>query len=58
MEELVRDPGNMMRKYRAAFAMGRGVAWDKAETFNARHATTVTDVAAWIGANLVPSPNI
>jgi len=57
MEELARDPGNMMRKYRAAFAMGRGVAWDKAETFNARNAMPVTDVAAWIGANLVQPPN-
>lgn len=52
MEELARDPQNMMRKYRAAFAQGRGVAWDKAGTFNQRHAIPVTDVAAWIGANL------
>ena len=52
MEELARDPQNMMRKYRAAFAQGRGVAWDEAGTFNRRHAIPVTDVAAWIGANL------
>jgi hypothetical protein len=54
MEELARDPQNMMRKYRAAFAQGRGVAWDKAGTFNQRHAVPVTDVAAWIDANLAP----
>ncbi|UNK40713.1 aromatic alcohol reductase (plasmid) [Shinella sp. H4-D48] len=52
MEELAKDPQNMMRKYRAAFAMGRGVAWDKAGTFNERHAIPVTDIDAWIGANL------
>ncbi|CAO3383045.1 Putative oxidoreductase [Azospirillum argentinense] len=55
MEELARDPQNMMRKYRAAFAQGRGVAWDKAGTYNQRHAIPVTDVTAWIGANLALS---
>jgi hypothetical protein len=55
MEQLSRDPQNMMRKYRAAFAQGRGVAWNKDGTFNERHAIPVTDVAAWIDANLVPS---
>lgn len=54
MEELARDPQNMMRKYRAAFALGRGVAWSKDGTFNQRHGIPVTDVAAWIDANLVP----
>jgi hypothetical protein len=52
MEELARDPQNMMRKYRAAFAQGPGYAWDKAGTFNQRHAIPVTDVTAWIDANL------
>ncbi|MDX3978210.1 aromatic alcohol reductase [Shinella sp.] len=52
MEELAKDPQNMMRKYRAAFAMGRGVAWDKAGTFNERHSIPVTDIDAWIHANL------
>lgn len=57
MEELARDPQNMMRKYRAAFAQGRGVAWDKAGTFNQRNAIPVTDVTAWIGANLTSPRN-
>lgn len=51
--ELARDPQNMMRKYRAAFAQGRGVAWDKSGTFNSRRALPVTDVASWINANLI-----
>jgi len=52
LEELARDPHNMMRKYRAAFAQGRGVAWDKRGTFNHQHAIAVTDVASWIEAHL------
>ena len=52
LDELARDPHNMMRKYRAAFAQGRGVAWDKSGTFNQRYAIPVTDVASWIHANL------
>lgn len=52
MDELANDPTNMMRKYRAAFAQGRGVAWNKTATFNARNGIPVTDVSAWIGANL------
>lgn len=52
MDELANDAENMMRKYRAAFAQGRGVAWDKAATFNERHDIPVTDIAAWIGANV------
>lgn len=51
--ELARDPQNMMRKYRAAFAQGRGVAWDKSGTFNSRRALPVTDLASWINANLI-----
>lgn len=52
LDELARDPQNMMRKYRAAFALGRGVAWDKSGTFNQRQGIPVTDVASWINANL------
>ena len=51
--ELARDPDNMMRKYRAAFAQGRGVAWDKSDSFNTHRALPVTDVERWINANLI-----
>ncbi len=54
LDELSRDPNNMMRKYRAAFAQGRGVAWNKSSTFNQQRAIPVTDVASWINANLTP----
>lgn len=52
MDELGKDPQNMMRKYRAAFAIGRGVAWSRDGTFNQKHGIPVTDVASWIDANL------
>jgi hypothetical protein len=52
LDELARDPNNMMSKYRAAFAQGRGFAWPKSETFNQRHGIPVTDVSSWIHANL------
>lgn len=52
MDELARDPQNMMSKYRAAFAQGRGMAWDKSGTFNQRRAIPVTDVSSWIHENL------
>ncbi|WP_062018397.1 aromatic alcohol reductase [Aureimonas sp. AU4] len=51
-EELAKDPANMMRKYRAAFAMGRGYSWPKAGTFNERQSIPVTDIDAWIAAHL------
>jgi hypothetical protein len=50
--ELARDPHNMMSKYRAAFAQGRGFAWDKSGTFNSQRGLPVTDVVTWINANL------
>ncbi len=52
MDELANDPKNMMRKYRAAFAIGRGVSWPKAGTFNDRQGIPVTDVAALIASDL------
>lgn len=51
MDELAADPQNMMRKYRAAFGIGRGMSWDKAGTFNVREGIKVTDVSNWISAN-------
>ena len=52
MAELAADPGNMTRKYRAAFAQGRGVSWDKATTFNARRGISTTTLEEWVAQNL------
>lgn len=52
MEELSKDPDNMTRKYRAVFAQGRGVAWDKNDTFNARRAIPTTNLREWAQQNI------
>ena len=45
-------PNDQMKKYRAVFAAGKGVAWEKSETFNARQKIEVTTVIDWIENNL------
>jgi len=52
MEELEKDPTHHIKKYRAVFAQGRGVAWPKAGTFNERRAIQVTTAEQWAQANL------
>jgi len=52
MEELEKDPTHHIKKYRAVFAQGRGVAWPKAGTFNERQAIQVTTAEQWAQANL------
>ncbi|WP_240372618.1 aromatic alcohol reductase [Brevibacterium zhoupengii] len=54
LDELASDPNNMTRKYRAVFAQGRGVAWAKENTFNARHAIPVTSLHEWVKENIAP----
>ncbi len=50
--ELARDPGDAMKKYRAVFATGPGMAWDIAATFNHRRAIRVTGVEDWVRENM------
>ena len=50
--ELARDPHDSLKKYRVVFAEGKGVAWDKARTFNAQRTIDVEDVAHWMRRNL------
>lgn len=52
LDELANDPDNMTRKYRAVFAQGRGVAWDKAATFNDSRSIATTDLKTWVEVNL------
>jgi len=52
LDELAADPDNMTRKYRAVFAQGRGVAWDKANTFNVRRGIPVTTLREWVQEHL------
>lgn len=50
--ELAKTPDDNLKKYRAVFAQGNGVAWDPAVTFNAQHQIAVTDVESWIRQHL------
>lgn len=50
--ELADDPSNHIKKYRAVFAQGRGVAWEKDTSFNDLMKISTTDVEQWISKNL------
>ena len=50
--ELAQDPEDTMKKYRAVFATGPGMAWDMATTFNHRRGIAVTSVEDWVRENL------
>jgi threonine dehydrogenase-like Zn-dependent dehydrogenase len=51
LDELSSDPDDTMRKYRAVFAQGRGVAWPKALSFNAERGIATTDATEWAAAH-------
>lgn len=51
-DELARDPGNPIKKYRVVFAEGRGVSWEMGRTFNASRGISASDVEEWVRANL------
>lgn len=50
--ELAAAPDDSLRKYRAVFAEGKGVAWPKADSYNARAKIDTVDVAQWIERHL------
>ena len=52
MQELEKDPTHHIKKYRAVFALGRGVAWPKAGTFNEQRAIQATTAEQWARENL------
>ncbi|MCO7519070.1 MULTISPECIES: aromatic alcohol reductase [unclassified Pseudomonas] len=52
MDELRKDPTHHIKKYRAVFAQGRGVAWPKAGTFNEQRSIPATTAEQWAQANL------
>lgn len=51
-DELAKDPGDPIKKYRVVFAEGRGVSWELGQTFNAQRGIEVMDVEQWARANL------
>lgn len=48
LRALAAEPDDAMRKYHAVFAQGRGVAWDKAQTFNAQRGIAVCTAEQWL----------
>ena len=52
MADLAQSPDDVMLRYRAVFAIGRGMWWDKDATFSARRGIPVTDAASWLQAHL------
>jgi NAD(P)-dependent dehydrogenase (short-subunit alcohol dehydrogenase family) len=50
--DLAAAPDDSMRKYRAVFAQGKGVAWDKAGSYNGQRRLDTTTVAQWIDQHL------
>jgi hypothetical protein len=52
VQELEKDPTHHIKKYRAVFAQGRGVAWPKAGTFNDQQSIQVTTAEQWARKNL------
>nr|WP_314562195.1 aromatic alcohol reductase [uncultured Pseudomonas sp.] len=47
MEQESDENAKHIKKYRAVFAQGRGVAWPMETTFNARHGFAVTSAEQW-----------
>lgn len=54
--DLAFDSDDAIKKYRAVFAQGKGVAWDKSCTFNHQQHVEVMDVERWMRLNLVHLP--
>jgi hypothetical protein len=52
VEQLKSDPGNGMKKYRAVFAMGKGVSWAIEETYNHQKGIAVEGVQGWLEHHL------
>jgi len=52
-DDLKAAPNDPLSKYRAVFAEGKGVAWDKGQTFNAANGIELTTTADWIEQNLL-----
>jgi hypothetical protein len=50
--ELAEAPNDVMRKYRAVFAAGVGVSWDKTMSFSAKHKIETVLVEDWAKKNL------
>lgn len=48
------QPDDVLKRYRAVFAAGKGVSWPKEKTFNAERAIKVVDTKRWLQTHLAP----
>ena len=48
-ENLAKDAENGIKRYRVVFAEGKGVAWDKSQTLNAKRHLQLKSVKQWLG---------
>ncbi|ARP80332.1 aromatic alcohol reductase [Bordetella genomosp. 8] len=53
-DDLAAAPDDVMTRYRAAFAQGDGMWWEKSRTFNARGGYETTDVESYLRSRLRP----
>ena len=51
-ESLRKDPEDVVKKYRAVFAAGKGVAWGMEKTFNFKKGIQVEDIRSWMLKNV------
>ncbi|RDW79789.1 putative isoflavone oxidoreductase [Coleophoma cylindrospora] len=52
IDDLEKDPGDVVKKYRVVFAKGRGMSWDLERTYNVQKGIDVVDVKTWAEKNL------
>ncbi|KAG8626795.1 hypothetical protein KVT40_005740 [Elsinoe batatas] len=52
MEDLNVEPDDTIRKYRVAFASGKGVKWDKATSYNETKGIAVASLSSWLASTL------
>ncbi|MCG7359791.1 aromatic alcohol reductase [Roseomonas sp. ACRSG] len=50
--DLAAKPGDLMARYRAAFALGDGMWWEKSNTYNEREGLKTIDVEGYLHARL------
>ncbi|PSK55820.1 hypothetical protein B9Z65_4698 [Elsinoe australis] len=51
-EDLNVEPEDTIRKYRVAFAAGKGVMWSKDASYNAQKDIPVTDIGSWLSQHV------
>nr|WP_205600900.1 aromatic alcohol reductase [Halomonas socia] len=51
-DQLSQDPGDVMLRYRKAFALGTGMWWEKSKTYNHEKGLETIDVKTWLNRHL------